>query len=275
MPVKQSLKTINELPKRLLDFAEIMAKGQSTAAGAAREVGFKPTTALAASYKWIGRTREASKYPFLFDYYQNIRNEHLRRFGVSAETIASELQIVAFSSIDKFLDLPSREVHRKVEKAEETMTRLNAELDKLWVDASLITDDSPIPDSDVKKRKPKGGYYSDPIAAGKLKEAIRKLAHHHRKLTSGPGYKLRLKFIEDIPKELIPAIAEISETKDGIKVKLHNKLEGLDKLARWMKMYDSMREGGAEKIAEVTEITVEIMGSHSDLLLPENTPPQS
>lgn len=72
------------------------------------------------------------------------------------------------------------------------------------------------------------------------------------------GSTIRLKPSEEIPIELIPAIAEINETKDGIRIKLHNKLDAIDKMMRYLAMYknDSNKLEGDDLSDIIKEINI-------------------
>jgi hypothetical protein len=79
-----------------------------------------------------------------------------------------------------------------------------------------------------------------------------------------PGSTVKLKAYEDIPEELLPAIASIKETRDGIEIKLHNKLEALDRLARILKLYDDPQVG--DKPTTIETLNVIVNGTKSSLL---------
>lgn len=261
--IKQSLKTLDELPKRLILFAELLASGTSiSASAAARQVGFKNSTASAGAYRWIGKTREGSRYPHLYDYFEKLRVERLRLYEINEDSVAKELRLIAFSSIENYLDFPSLKVKNAIEKIQLQREGLHAELKnfepKEWADLS---------EHDYNRAKARYIFpkeYHDTIK--KILAADKQI----KKLQDGPGYTLRLKYKEDIPKELMPAIAEIRETREGIAVKLHSKLDGLDKLAKYLKMYSDERDrNNPATPVEVKEINIIVHGSKSDLLTVE------
>jgi phage terminase small subunit len=83
-------------------------------------------------------------------------------------------------------------------------------------------------------------------------------------ITGATNNFIRVKFIEDIPKDLIPSIASIKETKDGIEVKLHSKMDALDKLARITKLFN---QEPADEVPFGGEINIHVKGTKSPLLL--------
>jgi len=89
-----------------------------------------------------------------------------------------------------------------------------------------------------------------------------------------PGQMIKLKPFEEIPKQLLPAIAELRETKDGLVIKLHNKLEALEKLCKYVGMYNTIASDPDEIGSQVKEITLIVEGSRSPLmkLLEPNLP---
>jgi len=160
---------------------------------AGRRAGLSAKMAKRSS-EWIKSTRERSKKPYLWDIWRTELDAQLRILDTKTENIIRELCLIAFSSIDRFVELPSR----------------------------------------------------TPDETGAIRETI------------------RVKYIEDIPKELIPSIASIKETKDGIEVKLHSKMDALDKLARITKLFNNEPQdeepfGG--------EINIHVKGTKSPLLV--------
>jgi hypothetical protein len=276
MPQKQVLKPLEDLPRRAKLYAEFLSTGLSMAA-AAREAGYSAQVAKTQSYAWIGKTREDSYYPALFDYDEQLRKEKLRLFEVSAETIVSELKLVAFSSIENYLDLPQRRVRKKYLKLQEQERELSAELDKY---TSIVHNyerqiargrnkpEGYSEQEDPERVGPKitRDAYEEALAeAQPIKARLTKTRADIRKVEDSPGYTLRLKFLEDIPKELLPAVAEIRETREGIAVKLHSKMDALDKLARWQKMYTDNAQAGDDAPETISEINVNVNGSRSTL----------
>lgn len=235
MPKKQQLKTLDELPKRFIRFAELLAEGTHTKADAMRLAGFSESVSVARGGDYIGTSRERSHYPSLWDYYQKLVNRRLRLFDVNAETIRDELKIIAFSKITNYIHIP---------------TRRDVARQKLF---------------DAKIRREMGYSDSEDQALIAQEDALRQSVGNDdpdRKFK--PGESLKLKCLEDIPEELIPAIASIRETKDGISIKLWNKLDALEKLARICKLYDAEDDGSKSTIIENLNVTVN--GTKSDLL---------
>lgn len=80
------------------------------------------------------------------------------------------------------------------------------------------------------------------------------------------GSTIRLKTREQINPALWPAVAEISETKDGIKIKLHNKIAALEKLAKYLAMYQNASADPDDIGQSVREINLIVEGSRSPLM---------
>jgi hypothetical protein len=238
MSFKPSNKPLDALPTKLLRYAEYLAEGHDKS-DALRRVGMSPGSITNA---YIGPTRERSKYPALWDHYQQLRNRRLRLFDVNAETIRDELKVIAFAKITNYIAIP---------------TRRDLERQQLF---------------DAKIRR-SFGYHDDDD------DAILSREHEIRQNISGSKSKksddiiakyapggggLKLKCLDDIPEELLPAIESISETKDGIRVKLFNKLEALDMLARIAKLYD--RDEEDKKPIVIENMNIVVSGSRSELL---------
>lgn len=222
-----------------------------SAAAAAIDAGFTKISAHSRSHEFLGKSRETAMYPHLWDYYQKLRDQRLRKFDVTTDKVVEELRTIAFSNIADFVDLASEEVHEKIKKLERQIEKLN---------------------DDIRPHlDPKGGGGLDPdlppmvrdqvlADAAKIREKQRRI----ERLTKGKGYRVRIKFLEEIPAELMPAVAEIRETRDGLVVKLHNKLEALDKLANWLKMYsDNAKDGDT---TDLSVLNLYVRGSKSNLL---------
>lgn len=235
--LRQSNKKLNELSQRHLKFAELLAEGNNTKADCMRLAGFSDDGARHPDY--IGKTREKSKYPALWDYFQELRNRRLRLFDISAESISAELKILAFSKITDFVDIPSRDDLQKQAIFDAKIRRSMG-----YSDAE---DDALLAQENAFRQK---------LSRSK---AERKLDQY------APGKTVKLKCLDDIPPELIPAIASLEETRDGIKIKLWNKLDALDKLARIAKLYDDPAAPG-DKPTTIENLTVLVNGSKSDLL---------
>lgn len=180
---------------------------------AGRKVGLSAKAAKKSS-EWIQSTREKSKRKELWDIWRKALDEQLRILNQDSGNIIRELCLIAFSSIDRFVELPSRT------KSEEFIAKCKAE--------------------DI-----------EPVF--------------------NPHETIRVKFIEDIPKELIPSIASIKETRDGIEVKLHSKMDALDKLARITKLFNHEPQEGEPFGGE---INIHVKGTKSPLLLSIETQKQ-
>lgn len=234
--LQQSDKTLEQLSQRHLKFAELLAQGEHSKADCIRLAGFAESMGRSAS-AYISTTREKSKYPALWDYYQKLRNRRLRLFDVSAESIKDELKVIAFSKITNYVSLPkTRDLQRQKlfdAKIRKGMGYTDAEDEKI-----LALED--------ELRESIGGENRDDL----------------RKFS--PGASVKLKALDDIPDELIPAIQSIEETRDGIKIKLYNKLDALDKLARIAKLYDDPDD--ASKATVIENLNVIVNGTKSDLL---------
>jgi hypothetical protein len=229
---RQNDKPLESLPVRLLRYAEYLASDYGTKTECMRKAGLAEGSA---SNAYIGPSRERSRYPSLWDYYQKLRDRRLRLFDVNAETIRDELKLIAFSKITNYIHIP---------------TRRDVARQKLF---------------DAKIRKEMGYTDTEDQALLAQEDQLREMVGNddpNRKFK--PGESLKLKCLEDIPEELIPAIASIRETKDGISIKLWNKLDALDKLARICKLYDAEDEGSKATVIE--NLTVMVNGSKSDLL---------
>lgn len=181
------------ISKRELQWLEhLLACGNAREAG--RKIGLTARQAKRTA-AWVMQKREDSSKPYLWDIWRAKLDDQLRILGAEPSAILRELAIIAFSSIDRFVELPSR-----------------------------------TPDE----------------VTGEKRETI------------------CVKYIEDIPKELIPAIAEIHETKEGIRVKLHSKLDALDKLARHVKLFNTEPQ---EENPFSGDINIHVNGSKSPMLL--------
>jgi len=237
MKFSQVNKPLEQLSQRHRTYAELLARGDCTKADAMRRAGFAESTTRDPDY--IGPSRERSRYPALWDYYQKLRREHLRLFDVNAETVRDELRLIAFSKLTDFIHLPRR---RDLQRQ------------------ALF---------DAHTRKQMG--YSDPEDEALLAqedEIRQELSGENRAVEKlrkfSPGSTVKLKAYEDIPEELLPAIASIKETRDGIEIKLHNKLEALDRLARILKLYDDPQVG--DKPTTIETLNVIVNGTKSSLL---------
>jgi phage terminase small subunit len=266
--MKQIFKPLDDLSRKLVRFADNYAKGVSIVK-AALEAGYSRNVAESVAYQWIGKTKDTSKYPELFIYYEALRKEKLRLFDVTVDSIVDELKRVAFSDISNYLDLPSEEVHSKVKKLSEKQSEMEVEFSQYEIkipkkkkgsNEDNVEDAPVMPPGAVKIGET---YYR--AEAKNLLGKLKKVNKQIKKLEDSPGYRLRLKFKEHIPAELLPAVAEIRETRDGISVKLHSKMDALDKLARWQKMYEAETKKGEEPTL-VKDIILTVSGSQSTML---------
>lgn len=176
---------------------------------------------------WLRADRESSSKPELWDIWRAALDRQLRILDAQASNIIRELAIIGFSSIDRFIDFPSR--------------------------ADAIAD-----------MKADNGPQSVTLDSDEIEDEEND-SHAWKKYR--PGATIKLKCLEDIPSELMPAIAEIHETKEGIRIKLHNKLDALDKLCRIQKLYASELPITED---DDKEINIVVNGSKSKLLPPAN-----
>jgi len=192
--------------KQQLEWLGYLLEGMP-ALQAGKKIGLSSRAAKKSSM-WIQTTREKSSKPYLWDIWRKAVDENLRIFEAKTETIMRELCLIAFSSIDRFVELPSREKSLEFEA----------------------------------RRK--------------------ELVNGHESVN--PYETIRVKYIEDIPKELIPSIASIRETKEGIEVKLHSKMDALDKLARITKLFN---QEPTDEVPFGGEINIYVKGTKSPLLV--------
>jgi phage terminase small subunit len=198
-------------------FCHKLLEGLSTKEAAIAS-GFGEATAVRAS-TWIREDREHSKRPQVFDYFQKLVKQKLRLHDITVDNVLNELKIIAFSSLEHFIDLPTK-----------------GELKAEALQAAGL------------------GYTLDPAGVEEWKKFR-------------PGSYIRLKAWEDIPKQLLPAIAEINETKDGIRIKLHPKLDAIEKLAKYLAMYQNASADPDDVGQSVKEINLIVEGSKSPLML--------
>lgn len=266
-------------PRKLVRYAEILATGLFSCAEAARRAGYKSSTADKCAYAWLGKTREDSEYPNLWDYYNKLRKENLREFDIEVDTIARELALIAFSDVTRFVDLPSKSYEEKARLAwamEEAVNKVAFYPDEVVAyqrDLAQYNRDCEIQDSSnskgrkrklIQPREPKEPtptqvkLFDDWVAMNEEERSDLMFWKHYR------AGSVRLKNREEIPAALTPCVAEISETKDGIRVKLYDKIGALDKLARFKKMYEEEKPEG-EGGHVVKEINIIVNGSKSTL----------
>jgi len=199
-----------KISKREIEWLGYIIEGLP-AREAGRRIGLSARAAKRTDL-WVRVHREQSRKPYLWDIWRETLDRNLRILDAKSENIIRELCLVAFSSIDRFVELPSREKSLEFLQACER--------------------------DNVPKEK-----------------------------RINPFETIRVKFIEDIPKDLIPTIASIKETKDGIEVKLHSKMDALDKLARITKLFNQEPQ---DDVPFNGEINIHVNGSKSPLLLKLN-----
>jgi Terminase small subunit. len=269
-------KPLSAHTKKQIRFAEILAKGIYSSAEAARQAGYKPSVADKVAYKILGKTREGSDYPVLWDYYEKLRRENLREFDINADNIARELALIAFSDLSRYIDLPRREYERKAILAHDTEVAIYAiesYPERMEAYSAAVEKQRQQDTTGKKKTGPKAPAPKEPTRpTAEQYELYHKYAElsktQRAELMFWKNYRagsIRLKNAEEIPEALLPAIAELAETKDGIKLKLHDKISALDKLAKWRKMYAPDVDEDSEARV-VTEINLVVNGSKSRLM---------
>jgi hypothetical protein len=212
-----------KISKREIEWLGYVLAGHS-ARDAGRKIGLSARAAKRTDL-WIKVHREDSRKPYLWDIWREQLDKQLRILEAKSDTILRELCLIAFSSIDQFIEIPSREDAMKAAAKNEELI------------ASITGEES----EDGEE------------------ETIEQKAKQYR-----PGSTIKLKYIEDIPKDLIPAIASIKETRDGIEVKLHSKMDALDKLARITKLFN---QEPTDEVPFGGEINIHVKGSKSPMLL--------
>lgn len=257
--------------KKQIRFAEILAKGIYSIAEAARLAGYSPKVADKSAYRWIGKCREDSEFPVLWDYYEKLKRENLRQFDINAQSVLRELALIAFADLSSFIELPSRERENKMLLAVATEEAVCA------VYEYRINSEQYRKECEIQgQQKPGKGRKKILCKPSPPTDNQYRLAQNFQAMTKEtrselmawknyrPG-SIRLRNREEIPEALLPALAEITETKEGVRIKLHDKISALDKLARYLKMYvaESKDEG---EISQVKEINIFVNGSRSDLL---------
>lgn len=235
-------KSITELSGRHLRYAELLAEGSLSQFESCVRAGFARGTAQSCSF--IGEDREHSDYPQLYDYFLKLRQERLKTYDVTPDRVVEHLRAIAFSDITDFLLLPTREqIERRI--AQDDRARRAASLP----DASTGQDmEAPTQAASVESGT-QGDQEID--AQDKFQAWL-------------PGSAIRLKCLDDIPKELRGAIASIKEGRYGIELRLHDKLDALDKLARYLRMYDGDRD--LSRPTEIKSFEINVNGSKSRLL---------
>lgn len=268
---KYADRPLSQHPEKLVRYAELYATGLYTKKAAAIEAGFKETTADKSSWAWIGRTRADSSLPVLYDYYEKLRREHLREFEINQQELARELALVAFSDITKFVDLPRKEYEQRRRKAldvelayylcnefEQAVKAFNAQQERLQTGKGLRKGEEEL-------RRPKPPTDAQVALAAEFEVLTPDQQAEVMVWKNYSAGSIRIKNAEEIPASLTPAIAELSQTRDGVKIKLHDKLAALDKLARWQKMYTPEADPDGETHV-VKTINITVSGTQSTLL---------
>lgn len=210
-----------------------MAKGDLPISDCYRSAGFSDSQRR----DILGTSLERTKYPALWDYYLECRAKRLRLFDTSIEALKRELHVIAFSRITDFVQIPTR---RDIERQE------------------LF---------DAKMRKAMGGADASDekfIEEQARKELSDSKADTKKRERYSPNLGIKIRCLEDIPEELIPAIASIKETRDGIEIKLWNKLDAIDKMARINQLYTL--EGDDDKPTTIENFNVIVNGTKSNLM---------
>lgn len=238
--LRQSEKPLEQLSQRHLRFAELLADGRHSKTECMRQAGFAENFALYG--KIIGPSREQSKYPALWDYYNKRRRERLRLFEDDARAIRNELQIIAYSKITNFVSIPTAKDLERQALLDAQIRRVNgyqdAEDDDILARAQDILRDEIVNEPSQLKKK-------------RLDNLL-------------PGSTVRIKCLDDIPEELIPAIASIAETRDGIRLTLWDKIKAIDILAKITRQYDDPNDN--RKPTVINKLNIIVNGTKSDLL---------
>lgn len=207
---------------------------------AARKAGYTEAQATRRANYWIKSTREESEKPHLWDIYRRELDRQLRINDLDAQKIIREIAQVAFASIDMFMDLPSMQ-DAIDEQARDAETRAfmgiaNEE------DLALIAENNRIHEHEPRVQRAWRKYRA--------------------------GNMVKFKAIENIPREAMVAIQSIKETKDGIEVKLHPKMDALDKLCRILQILP--KEGDEQTETIDREINIIVKDSRRALELPQS-----
>ncbi len=272
--IKQSGKTLAQMSPRLKKYAELLATGLYHKTQCAVKAGYPVTTAEAKSYRWIADTRDDSFYPALYDYYHKLYQKNLRRFDANIDSITRELSLIAFSDITKYVDLPSESNEEKSILARKVQTAFHiVEAWKSYEKAKKFYDTK----QDKRKREPEPPDLPTDAQIRLLNWFQDELDERQQNnLMFWVNYvrgSVRIKNREEIPEDLLPAIAEVHETRDGIRVKLYDKLGALDKLAKIRKLYD-IEDKDNDNIAKIEHVSIYVNGTRSNLLSEDNTQAQ-
>lgn len=73
----------------------------------AKDAGFTASTARKKAYRWVGKSRQESYYPDLFDLVEHIRTTQIQpklqqKFNITSDRVLNELARIGFSDIRKF-----------------------------------------------------------------------------------------------------------------------------------------------------------------------------
>lgn len=220
----------NLLTKRDIKFVRLVLKGKQTTP-AAREAGFPESTSLVRSHEWITLTREESTKPHIWDYHRKLLRKELRIADVNPQTLVDELSIIAFSDISKFIEIPTRAEAIKQATTEGRIKQIFG--------------------------------HDENESPAQTAEEIEKVLQDYK---AGEGIKL--KFFEDVNPKLWPAVKSIENTRDGgIKFTLHSKLDAIEKLCKYLKMFAAGEgEGGEGDTINIQNINIVVKGSKSPLM---------
>lgn len=97
------------------------------ASHAAIQAGYSKSTANKKAPGWVGKSREDSTCPEIFDYIQKLMAERSQRTAITADRVLKELGVIAFARIDDYVTIDTKEVQRtrNRKKVTEKQTILN------------------------------------------------------------------------------------------------------------------------------------------------------
>lgn len=220
----------NFLTKRDIKFVKLVINGKLVTP-AAREAGFPESVCYAKAHAWITEFREESTKPHVWDYHRKLLRKALRIHDVNPQSLVDELSVIAFSDISNFIEIPTRAEAIKQATTEGRIKQI----------FGFNEDESPAQTNDE----------------------IQNVLQDYK---SGEGIKL--KFFEDVNKKLWPAVKSIENTRDGgIKIVLHSKLDAIEKLCKYLKMFSPEGgEGGEGDTINIQNINIVVKGSKSPLM---------
>lgn len=239
----QNLKPLHEFTPRHFRLAELLAEGMHSVVDCYELAGFsRKTAAFGGGKAWIGKTRERSFYPALYDYFRGLRDEAVGIRIANAQSVIDEFRKIAFADITKIVRVPERRALQRAAiyaaQARKNFGYTDAEDEELL--ALKLEDEA----SDS------AGEQANPLNVATY-------------MQYAPGVSIKLKCLEDIPEEMRGAISEIAETRDGIRVKMFNKIDALDRLAKINGMYDAEKD---QKPITIKSLNIIVKGSRSNLL---------